>query len=86
MVRSVRLDPELEARVSRAAAAQGISVADFIRQAIRQHTDVALGRTLLEDLADVVGSIHGATGVGRGTDLAQRTGHAFTELLIDHKL
>ena len=40
-VESVRLDPELKARLAERAEADGVPVSDVIRQALRHHLDAA---------------------------------------------
>jgi len=76
-VRSLRLDPELDLQVRRAAAVAGESVSEFIRVAAArraQETRVGQGR---ERLADVAGVLHG--GGGR----ARRSGEAFADAVAD---
>ncbi len=41
-MRSVRLDPELDDRVGRAARRRGVSVSEFIREAVRREADAEL--------------------------------------------
>ena len=72
---SLRLDPELDRKVRRAAAAQGESVSEFIRRAAERRADETLVTSRRELFADVAGSVHG--GGGR----ARRTGEAFEETL-----
>jgi predicted transcriptional regulator len=76
-MRSIRLDDELDRRVRRAAAREGKSVSEFIRQAAAKRADAVLARTGRELLADVAGAVHG--GGGR----ARRSGEAFTEALVE---
>ena len=40
-VESVRLDPELKARLLRRAADQGVPVSEVIREALRQHLEAS---------------------------------------------
>jgi predicted HicB family RNase H-like nuclease len=40
-VESVRLDPELKARLSRRAKDEGVSVSEVIREALRQHLEAS---------------------------------------------
>lgn len=40
-VESVRLDPELKARLSRRAEDEGVAVSEIIREALRLHLDAA---------------------------------------------
>ena len=73
VVRSLRLDPELEARLERAAAVEGASVSEFIRRAAAARADEVLTADNSELFADVLGVIAG--GGGR----ARRSGAAFAE-------
>jgi predicted transcriptional regulator len=74
-VRSLRLDPDLDDRVRRAAAAKGESVSEFLRQAAAERAEETLAGRQSEQFADVAGVVHG--GGGR----ARRTGQVFTESL-----
>jgi predicted transcriptional regulator len=74
-VRSVRLDPELDEKISRAAEAEGESVSEFIRRAVADRAEETLAAHPRERFADVAGVIHG--GGGR----ARRTGEAFAEAI-----
>ncbi|OHV03614.1 hypothetical protein BKN37_14220 [Mycobacterium talmoniae] len=76
-MKTLRLDPELEQRLQRAAAVAGESLSEFIRRAAAERADTVLNTDGHEDFADVLGVIHG--GGGR----ARRTGAAFTEVLAD---
>ena len=78
-MKTLRLDPNLETRLQRAAAASGESLSEFIRQAAAQRADAVLNTDKRDDFADVLGVIHG--GGGR----ARRTGAVFTEALVDAK-
>ena len=75
MVKTIRLDPELEDRLRRAAAVTGESLSEFIRRAAAERADAVLTADPAEDFADVLGVVRG--GGGR----ARRTGAAFAELL-----
>jgi predicted transcriptional regulator len=75
-MRSLRLDPELDRRVRKAAAVKGESVSEFIRQAAAQRAEETLADGGREQFADVAGSVHG--GGGR----ARRSGEAFTDELV----
>jgi hypothetical protein len=74
-MKTLRLDPELEKRLQRAAEIAGESLSEFIRQAAANRADTLLNTGVREDFADVVGVIHG------GGNRARRTGEAFTDLL-----
>jgi predicted transcriptional regulator len=76
-VKTLRLDPELEGRLQRAAAVVGESLSEFIRQAAAERANTVLNVGEREYFADVVGAIHG--GGGR----ARRTGDAFADILSD---
>jgi Protein of unknown function (DUF1778) len=75
LMKTLRLDPELEKRLHRAASVTGVSLSEFIRQAAAQRADVVLSADPREDFADVLGAIHGGGGHAR------RSGQAFSELL-----
>ncbi|MGH2867334.1 MAG: ribbon-helix-helix protein, CopG family [Solirubrobacteraceae bacterium] len=72
-MRSVRLDPELDELVKRAAAQEGSSVSEFLRLAAEERAHRTL--TARDQLDDVIGAVR--TGGG----LARRSGAAFGELL-----
>lgn len=74
-MRSVRLDSELEAKLTRAAAVTGESASEFIRRSVHQRADATLAPSAAAEFADVLGVVHG--GGGR----ARRTGEAFADLL-----
>lgn len=74
-MRSIRLDPDLDQRVQRAAAIRGESVSEFIRQAAAERAEEILVESGRQRFADVAGTVHG--GGGR----ARRSGEAFTEAL-----
>jgi predicted DNA-binding protein len=78
-MKSVRLTPELEARLERAAKASSTSQSEFIRRAVERQCDEVLGCTLAERLKDVIGIIDG--GGGR----ANRTGEAMRRILRERK-
>ena len=75
MAKSFRLDPDLERRIEQAAAREGVPASMLIREAVRRRCDEVLGRTLLHELGDIVGS------VDIGGDRSRRTGQAFAEIL-----
>lgn len=74
-VKSLRLDPELERRLQRAAEVSGESLSEFIRRAAAARADATLAGAGDTDLDDVIGVVHG--GGGR----ARRTGEAFAEVV-----
>jgi predicted transcriptional regulator len=74
-MRSLRLDPDLEEKVQRAAAIMGESVSEFIRHAAAERADETLNGRPSDAFADVAGVVHG--GGGR----ARRSGEAFSEVL-----
>ena len=78
-MRSLRLDPELDERVRRAARLEGSSVSEFLRRAAADRAERTLSDRAPERLADVVGVVHG--GGGRARD----TGKAFTDLLTERQ-
>ena len=78
-MRSLRLEPELDERVRRAASAEGSTVSEFLRQAAAERADRTLAQRNSDRLADVIGVVHG--GGGRARD----TGAAFGELLAERR-
>ena len=78
-MRSLRLDPDLDKKVRRAAAAKGESVSEFLRRAAAERADETLAVHPGERFADVSGVVHG--GGGR----ARRTGAAFSESLAEDR-
>ncbi len=78
MVKSFRLTPDLEGRLEKAAARAGVSVSDFIREAVEEKCDSVLGgRSLLDLLGDTVGAVES------GNIDSRHTGRAFTDLLVE---
>ena len=75
----MRLDTELETQLARAAEVEGVSASDFIREAVRERSERVLGRTLRDELSDVIGALPPHKG---GARIAERTGEAFTDLLL----
>ena len=76
---SLRLDPELDAHVRRAAQAEGASISEFLRRAAAERADRTLSSlSTSEQLADVIGMVKGG---GRG--FADDSGKAFTDLLVE---
>jgi hypothetical protein len=78
-MRSLRLDPNLDERVRRAAAVRGESVSEFLRQAAAERAEETLSARPGERFADVAGVVHG--GGGR----ARRTGDAFAASLAEDR-
>lgn len=76
-MRSLRLDPELDERVRRAATLEGASMSEFLRRAAAERAERTLSQRGSERLADVVGVVQG--GGGRARD----TGKAFGDLLTE---
>lgn len=76
-MKSLRLDPELESRLQRAAAVRGESLSEFIRQAAAERAEATLVVSAIEDFDDVLGVVHG--GGGR----ARRTGAAFADIIAE---
>lgn len=74
-MRSLRLDPELDRQVRKAAEIQGESVSEFIRHAAQERAEEILAARGRDRFADVAGVVHG--GGGR----ARRTGKAFIDVL-----
>lgn len=72
-MRSVRLDPELDELVKRAAAREGVSVSEFLRRSAADRAKRALQPR--EQLEEVIGAVRTRGGV------AKRTGEEFGELL-----
>lgn len=73
-VRSLRLDPELDEKVRRAAAVKGESVSEFIRHAADERAEETLASAGSDRFADVAGVVHGGGGQAR------RSGEAFTDV------
>jgi Protein of unknown function (DUF1778) len=74
-MRSLRLDPELDQQLRRAAALKGESVSEFIRNAAAERAEETLADYGRERFADIAGIVRG--GGGR----ARRTGEAFSDAL-----
>ncbi len=75
-MRSVRLEPDLDDRVQRAAAAEGTTVSEFLRRAAAERAELTLSQRNSDRLGDVIGAVR-AGGAGHARD----TGAAFGELL-----
>jgi Protein of unknown function (DUF1778) len=72
-MRSIRLAPELDELVKRAAAQEGETVSEFLRLAAAERATRTLGTR--GQLDDVIGAVRSAGGSAR------RSGAAFGELL-----
>jgi hypothetical protein len=77
-MKSLRLDPQLEERLQRAAAVAGESLSEFIRRAAAARADATLKADPTRGFDDVLGVVH--AGGGR----ARRTGESFAEALAEH--
>jgi len=66
-MRSLRLDPDLDQRVQRAAEREGVSVSEFLRRAAAERADRTLERRPSEILSYFVGA-----GSGPGDTLANK--------------
>jgi len=78
-VRSVRLDPELDELVQRAAAHEGSSVSEFLRRAAAERARRTLAQRPSDELGDVIGAVRSDGGHAR------RTGEAFADLLASRR-
>ena len=76
-MKSVRIEPALQARLQQAAAVRGETFSQFIRRAAAERADATLSAAPAADFDDVLGVVHG--GGGR----ARRTGEAFTQALVE---
>lgn len=74
-MRSIRLDPELDRKVRKAAAVRGESVSAFIRNAAAKEAEETLAERGRERFRDVAGAIRG--GGGR----ARQTGELFADVV-----
>jgi uncharacterized protein (DUF1778 family) len=75
----LRLDPQLDEKVRRAAAVKDESVSEFIRQAAAERADEVLRDRASDRFADVAAAVHGRGG------RARRSGKAFTHQLAAKK-
>jgi len=74
-MKSVRLNPDLEQKLERAAGAAGMSQSEFIRDAVARRCAEVLGSSLTDRLAPIIGIVNSNGG------RADNTGEAFRELL-----
>ena len=72
-MKSVRLDPALEAQLDEAARISGRPVSNIIREAIEERCRHILGEQLAPRLADVTGIVHSAGGRARESGKAFAT-------------
>jgi len=70
VVKSVRLDKDLEARLSESARMAGVSESEFIRAAIDERSRATLGEGLESRLTGLIGAVQ--TKGGRATSAHQR--------------
>ena len=64
-MKSVRLDPSLQARLRQAARLTGVSESDFIRAAVAVRSEAVLADNLEARLAGMVGTVHSKGGRAR---------------------
>jgi hypothetical protein len=76
-MRSIRLDPELDELVRRAAAQEGTSVSEFLRRAAAERAKRTLDKR--DQLADVIGAVRSDGGA------AANTGSTFGDLLVERR-
>jgi uncharacterized protein DUF1778 len=76
-VRSLRLEPDLDERVRRAAEVEGVSVSEFLRRGAAERAERTLALRNSDRLADLIGVVNGGAGV------AEDTGKAFADLLVE---
>src|SRR5262245_44936961 len=76
---SVRFDAVFERQVQAAAAHEGVSVSDFIRDAVKERTERVLGTVSLWDRIRPI--VEGMPRSGQPTDTASRAHEAFAEAL-----
>lgn len=74
-MRSLRLDSQLDEMTRKAAAIEGSSVSEFMRQAIAERAQRTLAGGNRERLREAIGAINGGGGQARDS------GGAFTDLL-----
>jgi uncharacterized protein DUF1778 len=78
-MRSLRLEPQLDEQVRRAASVEGATVSEFLRRAAAERAERLLSTRNSDRLGDVIGAVHG--GGGRARD----TGAAFGDLLAERR-
>jgi hypothetical protein len=80
MVKNVQFDPQLEARLERAAQTLGISQSELIQEAVAKRCEEVLGPSLTERLAPFIGRIQSSGG------RARHTGAAFRRILAKKRV
>ena len=75
MMKSVRLDADLQEKLERASRALAVSQSEFLRDALVRRCDEVLGRSLRERIAPFIGLVNSSGG------RAARTGSAFRSVL-----
>lgn len=78
-MRSLRLDPDLDDKVRRAAALRGESVSEFIRKAAEERAEESLAKNPSDPFSDVAGVVHGGGGQAR------QSGDAFRRVLAKRR-
>jgi Ribbon-helix-helix protein, copG family len=78
-MKSVRLDPKLQADLAHAARALAMSQSEFIRDAVMRRCDEVLGDSLAKRLAPVIGIVKSSGG------RARHSGAAFRKILAERK-
>jgi predicted DNA-binding protein len=79
MMKSVRLDADLESKLERAARALATSQSEFIRDALARRCDEVLGGSLAQRLVSVIGIVKSSGG------RATRSGPAFRAALATRR-
>lgn len=77
-MRSVRLDKHLDERVRQAAAAENVSVSEFLRRAVAERADRMLSGQPSERMADFIGQVQ-----GDGTDSASRASEIWGDSVVE---
>jgi predicted DNA-binding protein len=72
-MKTVRLGEELESKLDQLARRTGRTVSEIVREAVRNHCEMATADSLAARLADVTGTVSSGGGDSR------KTGRRFTE-------
>jgi hypothetical protein len=75
-VKSVRLDPVLEKRLKRAAAASHLTESEIIRQGVEMQCDEILGTNLYEQIKPFIGTFRSS-----GEPVAERVSKVFGDMV-----